>query len=182
MDSIGLIELNSIAVGYLVSDAMVKSASVKILECLPICPGKFMVLVGGVVADVTNAVEVGEEIATDTLVDSFIIPRVHPQVFRALNAVTDVSNIDALGIVETYSIASAIVAADAAVKSASVDLVELRLSRGQGGKAYFSVTGEVGAVRASVDAATESIANTGMLLKQVVIASPHYELSNFLFL
>lgn len=181
MDSIGLIELSSIAAGYLVSDAMVKAASVKILEALPICPGKFIVLVGGEVADVNNAVEVGEEIAEDALVDSFVIPRVHPQVFAALNAVSQFDRIGALGVVETFTIAAGIVAADEAVKTAAVDLVEIRLSRGQGGKAFFTLTGDVAAVKAAVEAGIEKIIDSGMLLKHVVIPSPHQELLEFLY-
>ncbi|NLL48717.1 MAG: BMC domain-containing protein [Firmicutes bacterium] len=181
MDSIGLIELNSIAVGFYAADAMVKAASVKIIEALPICPGKFMVLVGGEVADITNAVEVGVEVAGDTIVDSFIIPRVHPQVFGAINAVSQVPAIQALGIVETFTIASGIIAADAAVKAAAIDLVEIRLSRGQGGKAYFSLTGEVGAVAAAVEAAVDRIGDSGLLLKAVTIPSPHTDLMDFLY-
>lgn len=181
MNSIGLVELSSIAAGFLVSDAMVKASSVKILEALPICPGKFIVLIGGDVADVKNSVEVGLEIAQESIVDSFVIPRIHSQVFSALNGVSEFEAINALGIVETFSIAAGILAADAAVKAASVDLLEIRLSRGQGGKAYFTLTGEVAAVQAAVDAAAQEIVDTGMLLKQVVIPSPHNELFDFLY-
>ena len=181
VDSIGLVELSSIATGFLVGDMMIKASSVKILEALPICPGKFIVLVGGQVADVINAVEVGVEYAGDSIVDSFIIPRIHHQVFAAINAVTDISKIEALGIVETFTIAAGIIAADAAVKAAAVDLVEIRLSRGQGGKAYFTLTGEVGAVQAAVEAGVAEVIHSGLVVKYVIIPSPHGELLDFLY-
>ena len=60
MNAIGLIEVSSIAKGFEVSDAMIKAASVKLMECMPVCPGKFFSLVGGDVADVKSAVETGD--------------------------------------------------------------------------------------------------------------------------
>jgi microcompartment protein CcmL/EutN len=181
MNSIGLVEVSSIAIGYLAGDAMVKTASVKLIECIPLCPGKFIILVGGEVADVISAVQAGKEIADDCMIDSLVIPNVNPQVFKAINGTTSIESIDALGIFETFTIASGIIAADAAVKAASVDLLELRLSRGQGGKAFFTVTGDVGAVKASIEAAKDAISNHGSLVRSAVIPSPHSELMEFLF-
>lgn len=181
MNAIGMIEVSSIAAGYEVSDAMVKAASVKLIECLPLCPGKFIVLVGGEVSDVASAVEYGKEIAVDCIIDDLIIPNVHPQIFKAINATSKTEDMDALGIIETFTIASGIIAADAAVKSAAVDLIELRLSRGQGGKAYFTMTGDVGAVKAAVEAGMDAIHEHGTIVKSVVIPSPHPDLFPFLF-
>lgn len=181
MNAIGLVEINSIASGFETSDSMVKAAMVKLMECLPICPGKFMIIVGGEVADVASSVETGREIAGSSIIDSMVIPNIHPQVFKAINATSRIEAIEALGIIETFTIASGIIAADAAVKAAAVDLVELRLSRGQGGKAYFTLTGDVGAVEASVQAGVEAIKQQGSLVRSVVMPSPHKDLYEFLY-
>ncbi len=181
MNAIGLIELSSIAAGFETSDAMIKTASVKLIECLPICPGKFMVLVAGDVADIQSSVETGRVVAGANMIDSLIIPNIHKQVFPAINSVNRIERIDALGIVETFTIASGIIAADAAVKAAAVDLIEVRLSRGQGGKVYFTLTGGVSAVEAAVKAGTEAVCQSGSLVKSVVIPSPHSDLYQYLY-
>jgi microcompartment protein CcmL/EutN len=80
LDSIGLVELSSIAIGYLAQDAMLKSAPVELLQARTICSGKYIVVVGGDVAAVTAAVEGGVAVATGALIERRVIPRVHPSV------------------------------------------------------------------------------------------------------
>jgi microcompartment protein CcmL/EutN len=53
--AIALIETNSIAAGILAGDAMVKKAVVQLLEARSICPGKYMVLIGGDVGPVRES-------------------------------------------------------------------------------------------------------------------------------
>ena len=72
---------------------------------------------------------------------------------------------------ETFSAASAILAADAAVKAAAVDLAEVRLAMGLGGKAFFVVTGDVGPVEMSVAAAAAQAGQAGLLVRRVIIPS-----------
>lgn len=181
MNAIGMLELSSIAAGFETGDAMIKSASVKLLECMPVCPGKFIVLVGGAVADVKSSVEAGSSTGGVYLIDSMVIPNVHPQVFKAVNAVGKIEKIDALGIIETFTVASAIIAADYAVKAADVELIEIRLSRGQGGKSYITLTGSVSAVEASVNAGADTARTNGALVKSVVIPSPHRDMHEFIY-
>lgn len=108
--------------------------------------------------------------------DSIVIPNVHPQVITAISSCTDVENMNAVGIMETYSLAAAILAADTAVKAADITLIEIRLGRGLGGKAFITMTGEVAAVRASVAAAEGLDEISGLMAKSVVIPSPHKDL------
>jgi microcompartment protein CcmL/EutN len=84
--------------------------------------------------------------------------------------------LESLGIVEAYSVASLIVGADAAVKAAKVKLVELRLAMALGGKAFFTITGEVAAVTSAVEAGAQTISEKGLLVNKVVIANPRQEL------
>lgn len=174
--AVGCVETSSIARGLESADAMLKAAQVTLLTATPVCPGKYIVLVGGHVAEVTAAVAAGEAVAADTLVDRLVIPNIHPQVLQAFTATTDPGDIKALGMIETFSVAAAIIAGDEAVKAAQVNLLEIRLARAMGGKAFTLLTGEVSAVRAAIDAGIRAAKTQGLLLGSTIIPSPHPDL------
>ncbi len=174
--ALGIVETSSVARGILVADAMCKAAKVGLLFSGPICPGKYLVIVGGLVAEVSASVQAGVSEAGDSLIDEWVIPRVHPQVLGAFTATTMPVAIESVGMIETFSLVAAIHAADQAVKSARVDLLEVRLGRALGGKAYVLLTGEVAAVRAAVQAAESEARKHGLLLGSVVIPSPSPQL------
>ena len=67
-------------------------------------------------------------------------------------------------------------AADAAAKAGDVQLVELRLSAGLGGKAFVLMTGEVSAVQSSVDAGAANVTDGGPVVSKIVIPSPSDDL------
>jgi len=142
-NSVGGVELSSMAKGFETTDAMLKAAPVEILLARTMCPGKYCVIVMGDVANVRAAVEAGVAQAAEAHVDHFIIPNLDPDIFPALSAVNIPGKLEALGVVETFSIASLIEAADAAVKSANIRLIEIRLAMALGGKAFVSFTGSV---------------------------------------
>jgi len=171
--SIGLIELSSIAAGFSVADVMLKAGNVQLILSRSICSGKYMVLIGGGVGAVKNAVSAGAGAANGYLIDQFIIPNVHADVFTALGRAQAPEPGDALGIVESFSVASLIEGADAAAKAANVRLLEIRLAMALGGKAFCTMTGDVAAVRAAVQAAKQSITAHGLLVNAVVIPRPH---------
>jgi microcompartment protein CcmL/EutN len=115
-------------------------------------------------------------VAADTLVDAMVVPNVHPQVLQAFTAATAPEKVAAIGMLETFSMAAAIVGGDQAVKAARVDLLEIRLARALGGKAYVLLTGEVAAVRAALQAGEAAARAQGLLLSSVVIPAPHPDL------
>ncbi len=175
-DCIGLIEVTSIASGFEAGDAMIKAAAIELLLARSICSGKYMVLVGGDVAAVESAVAAGAETAQGCLIDQFVIPNVHPDVFRAISR-SEVPPLEgALGILESFNVATLIEAADTAVKAANVRLLEVRLAMAMGGKAFCTVTGDVSAVQAAVAAGRAVIAKRGLLVNAVVIPRPSPEL------
>jgi len=176
MNSIGLIEMSSIASGMLAADIMLKAADVELLLSRTICSGKYITLIGGEVAAVNAAVTSAADTVGFGVIDSFVIPRVHQSVFPALSRNNDIQLLEALGIVESFSVASLIEAADAAVKAASVKLIEIRLAMALGGKAFFTITGEVAAVSAAVEAGAKVVSDRGLLVNKVVIAHPRQEL------
>ncbi|WP_294513225.1 BMC domain-containing protein [uncultured Bilophila sp.] len=170
--AVGMVEFNSIAAGIDAADQMVKTAQVDPLFFKTICPGKFVAAVTGDVAAVSASVNAGRETHADALVDWFIIPNIHRDVIGALAGATTVSERGALGIIETFSAASIVVASDAAVKAADVQLLDVRVALGLGGKGYALMTGDVAAVNAAVEAGSASAAESGLLVSKVVIPSP----------
>ena len=125
-------------------------------------------------AAVRSAVEAGREVAESLLIDSLIIPNVDPPRWpRPSPPAPVVEHLDALGIMETYSLCAAVNAADAAAKAAQVDLLEVRLGRGLGGKSFILLTGEVAAVQSAIQAAEALEETQGLMAKSAVIPSPH---------
>jgi microcompartment protein CcmL/EutN len=176
LTAVGLVEFTSIAKGIEASDAMLKAAAVELVLNRTVCSGKFVCLVAGDVAAVEASVKAGVAIAGETVVDSFIIPNVHPQVFEAISGNIVIENPDAIGVVESYSVASLIEGADAAAKASEIQLMKLHLAMAIGGKAFMLFTCDVAAVQAAVDAAKEVIGQRGLLTYAVVIPGPRKEL------
>ena len=174
--AIGLIELRSIARGMKTTDQMLKAANVELLRAHVVCPGKYIILIAGAISDVRTAVDTGRRVAPEVVVDHFILPNVHPSIFPALTATTQVEQVKAIGVVETFTLAASIVAADIAVKAAPVDLIEVRLPFAMGGKAFVVFTGEVSAVRSGVNSAAEALKDEGVIDSFTVIPSPHKDL------
>jgi microcompartment protein CcmL/EutN len=171
--SIGLIELSSIAAGFLVADTMLKCSNVRILLSRSICSGKYMVLIGGETAAIEAATAAGETAANGCLIDSLTVANLHPDVITAIGRTQPVQPNGALGILESFNVATMIKAADAAVKAANVQLLEVRLAMALGGKAFCTMTGDVASVQAGVQAGRAVIAEAGVLVNAVVIPRPH---------
>ena len=170
LQAVGIIEFNSIAGGIEGADTMVKAAEVDPFMMKTICPGKFVVAVHGEVASVQASVDAGLEFGKDAVIDHFVIPNITMEVINAIAcAIGDLKGGAALGVIETFSAASCVVAADAAAKAASVDVVDVRLAMGLGGKAFCLLSGDVGAVKTAVDAGAATAADQGLLVRQVVI-------------
>lgn len=171
--AIAAVETSSIAQGTVVGDAMVKTAEVDLLQATPLSPGKYWVLIGGEVATVRASLARGLELAAETLLDSLFIPQLHPMVIPAIAGTSEPRDDDALGVIETLTAASAIVAADRAAKTSDVRLRDLRLANGLGGKGVLFLTGDVSNVQAAVDAGRAEALKKGLLSRSVVIPRLH---------
>jgi len=173
-NAIGLIETKSVVRGIEAADALVKAAAVDIIQSTSACPGKWLVLFGGDVSAVQSAAEVGRKAARESLIDSLVVANAHPSIFPALTSSAEVSiQGGALGIIETFTAAATLVAADTAAKAAAVELVEIRIAWALGGKAFVLFTGEVSAVRAALEAAALRPEQEGVLVAATVIPAPH---------
>lgn len=181
--AIALLEVSSVAVGIEVTDAILWESEIELLFATHVQPGKYVTLFTGSVEDLRSALRRGAEIARGDLVDQLLIPQVHPGVCEALRREDEPisqGELDALGVIETTTVASCIVAADLALKEAEVELLELRIANGLGGKSYVTMMGEVSDVRSSVQAGARSAETAARLARQVVIAKPHPDLAAFL--
>ncbi len=167
--AIGMIEVNSIAQGILASDIMVKSANIELIRNSTICPGKFVVIISGETSDVETAINEGKSICGHMLVDELIISNVHSQVIPAISLTNQVENYGAIGVLEYYSVASAILAADKAAKASNVTLIEIRIGYAIGGKGFVTMTGSVSDVEEAVNAGIEI---SELLVNSVVIPRP----------
>ncbi|HEX2985587.1 MAG TPA: BMC domain-containing protein [Caproiciproducens sp.] len=178
--SVGVLELKSIAMGVQAADDALKAAGISLISAQPICPGKFELIITGELAQVNAAFEKIRNTYTTYLIDSTLIGRIEPSVVKALMGAQPESTEGAIGTIETYSIASAILAADTAVKSSRVEIVELRSARGVGGKGIVFLTGEIADVTAAVENGSRYAKEQGVFVASTVIGSPHKELWNFL--
>jgi len=169
--AIAMLETSSIAKGIEATDAMMKRAGVELLLTTIVPRGKYLVLIGGAVADVEASLRAGKDVADGTVVDEFLIQNAHPQLPAAVKGKVKVAALVAVGIIETREVASAILAGDAAAKAADVTLIEARNQ--PGAKGMVVLTGDVGAVRAAVAAGVSSIRRDGMLIAEVVIPYAH---------
>ena len=176
MNAIGLVEVKNVSKGIKVTDEMLKSAGVFLIQSGSVCPGKFVTIVGGNLSEIQAAVDRGGLVSEDALIDKFVIGNLGDKVFEAMCGTANTSERKALGIVETFTAASAILAADAAVKAADISLIEVRVARGMGGKCFVTMTGEVADVKAATEAGAKIAAEDGVLINTEVIANPHPEL------
>ena len=174
--AIGMVEYVTVSVGIQAADLMVKTAEVEIIEAQTVCPGKYIVIIKGDLSAVRAAVENAKTKYQEKLVDSFVLGNPHEDIFPAIYGSSDPGEVNALGVLETYSVASAIVAADVAAKTAIVSLIELRLARGMCGKSYMFITGEVAAVTAAIEKARQTVGEEGMVLDSSVIPRPDKKL------
>lgn len=177
-EAVGLVELSSIGHGYEIEDAMLKMAEVELLLARTICSGKFLVVVAGPVSEVQSSVNAGAEKAGNLLIEKLFIPHIHKGIFPALAGAValDKNETGALGILETFSAASIVEAADAAAKTSDATLFRLHLAMAVGGKGFMMMTGDLSSVRASIEVGTETAGARGMVVSSVVIPSPRKEL------
>ncbi len=176
LHTIAFLELNSIAKGVQVADALLKAADTRLLFAKAICPGKFVIMISGEVAAVSASLEVGVALGEQYVVDSVVIPMVHPQVIQAINAATTPTEPNAIGVMEFFSITAAVYAADAAVKAAEVQLLDVRLGTGIGGKSFVTMCGDVSAVSEATRCGVAKASEEGLTVTHVVIPNPSPEI------
>ncbi|WP_022667386.1 BMC domain-containing protein [Desulfospira joergensenii] len=179
LQALGMIEFNSIAAGIEAADYMAKAARVEPMFLKTICPGKFLAAVHGEIASVNSSIDAGKACCGETVVDHFVIPNINPEVVKAISGTSSGIHGPAVGVIETFSVPSAVLAADYASKAADVFISEVRIAMGLGGKAFCLLSGDVAAVQAAVDAGSASAKESGLLVRNVVIPAMDSQVRQF---
>lgn len=170
--AIGLIEFTSISRGIETTDVMLKAGGVELMFAKTACPGKFITLVYGQVGPVEASMKAGLEAAGGSVINHLLIPRVHPSLIPAINATSEITKAEALGVMEFFDMASAVIAADTAAKRSDISLIEVRLGMGIGGKSLVKLTGMVADVQVAVDAGLAEAGQRGVIVSHCVIPQP----------
>jgi microcompartment protein CcmL/EutN len=174
--ALGLVEFKTVPVGLQATDEMLKASEVVLVLASPICPGKFVTIVSGQVANVTTSVSKAMDCAEGFLVEAHVLSNVDDSVLPALSGTVETPKPESLGVIETFAAISAIRAGDTVAKAANVRLIDIRLARGLGGKGEVIFTGELGQVESAKRAVDERLGCDGGLVSSVVIARPHPDL------
>lgn len=175
--ALGLLELDSIARGYVVADAVLKRAPVTICLAEPASPGKYLLLFSGGVAEVEESFQAGVEAAGSALLDRLLLTQVDEGLVEALKGTPARAPKvgESVAVVETQTVAATLLAADTALKRAEVTLARLQLARGVGGKGWFLLTGALHMVEAALEGVHGAV-QAPLLLATELIQSPHPEL------
>jgi microcompartment protein CcmL/EutN len=168
---VGFLEYISVGKGIEAADLISKNTDIDILLSAPNCPGRYQVLFTGDVGAVKSAIKLAEGIADFNFLDSLVIPRIDERVINALYSPTGSDIIDGLGVFETMTMTATLLGADAMVKAADVEIIEMRLGKGLAGKSYVTVTGSLQNLKAAMDAALETVKEKGVLISSVIIPS-----------
>jgi microcompartment protein CcmL/EutN len=174
--ALALLDFSSVATGIQAADAMVKRARIDTIRAGTVQPGRYLVMIGGTVADVEESLAAGREVGGNSVLDYVFLPNVHPAVVEAIGGGRLPDKTDALGVVETTTVAAAILAADAGIKGADVRLVELRLADGLGGKGIVLYSGLVADVEVAVEMGVGVLRRPELVVRQVVIPQLHPEM------
>ena len=169
--ALGMIEFKTVASGITATDIMLKTADVEVVQANPVCPGKYLATIAGELSSVRAAIDAAEAYNPAMLVDKFVLGNPHESVQPAISGALEIKNKSAIGILETFTAASAVVAADTAAKTALVELVEVRLAKGMCGKSYIILTGSVSSVTAAIERAKAGVGD-GLFLDSSIIAGP----------
>lgn len=178
--AIGMVEYKTVSTGIKAADLIVKTAEVELIQSQTVCPGKFIILFAGDLSAVRVCVDAAEKNYPESLIDKFVLGNPHESIFKALTCTAEIENVAGLGVLETFTAASIIVAADHAAKTAEVDLFEIRVARGMCGKSYLLLTGSVAAVTEAIESSCKLIKEDGLLLDYAVIPSPSKDFVNTL--
>jgi microcompartment protein CcmL/EutN len=183
--ALGVLEVATIARGVVVADAALKRAPAVLLSSRAVSGGKHLVMLEGGVAEVDEAMFAGKLAAGDLLLDRITLAAADSQVWPMLGApVTPLDwnadrEAEAVAIIETRTVCGAIAAADAACKVADVTVRDARFAVDLAGKAYFTLTGTLGAIEAAANAARDAAGDR--LVGGEVIAQPSPDLRGRLF-
>ena len=181
--ALAMVELCDLPSGLVALDALAKEAPVVVVGAGTIHHGHFLIVFAGSVAEVEMSYARAIERAEAAIVDRVLLPDAEPRLLPALSRGERRPPLvgDALGMLEARSSPTLVGAVDAALKGTDVELVELRLAEGLGGKALASLWGYQHDVDAAVELAAKRLERGRFEgSSTTVIANAHPEVTRVL--
>ncbi len=158
--ALAMLHLGEVPLGLRALDALVKEAPVQVHAAGTVQCGQYLILFGGQLEPVLRAHNRAIMVSGGSIVDEVILPdaeeRIVPAVVRGV--LRRPARGDTLGVIQTASPPTLLRAIDPALKGALVELVELRVGDGLGGKAIASLWGEIFDVEAALSIASDALA------------------------
>jgi microcompartment protein CcmL/EutN len=156
--ALAMLELADVPSGFVALDALTKEAPVVVIAAGTIQCGHWLVAFAGEVEPVELSFARATSRVPAAIVDAVLLAHAEPRILPALRdgTVHFPTRGDALGIVQTGSSPTLLRAVDAALKGALVELVELRVAEGLGGRGLASLWGKQHDVEAAIELATEA--------------------------
>jgi microcompartment protein CcmL/EutN len=153
--ALAMLELGDVPAGFAALDALAKEATVTVISAGTVQCGRWLVLFAGEVEPVELSFERACRVSGASLHDAVLLPHAEPRILPALRDGTRrfPAPGDALGVLQTGSSPTLLRAVDAALKGALVELVELRVAEGLGGRGLATVWGDQHDVQAAIDLA-----------------------------
>ncbi len=161
--ALAMLLLGDIPPGLFVLDALAKEADVEVLQTGTIHCGRYLILFGGEVGPVERAWRRALDSAGPQVLDEVLLPHAEARLLPAIKSgvIRWPAPGDTLGVLQAATPPVLVRAVDATLKGTLVDLVELRVGDGIGGKAIASLWGETHDVVAAVDLARASFERAG---------------------
>ena len=165
-------EFKSVSRGIMVTDNMLKSTEVNIVQASSLCPGKYLTILEGKISALTSAGKIAEELGGRHLFSSFTVSGIDQRIIEAIGGDLAEASGDAIGIIEGPHMADLINSSDIALDSAEIDFLEYRLARGCGVNSFFIITGVLSAVNEAVGNASRFLGERGSLIAYRILPAP----------
>lgn len=154
-----MLDIDDVPLGLLALDLLVKEAQVDVYSAGTVQAGRYLVLFGGQVEPVQMSFVRACAAAEAALCDAVLLPyaeeRIAPAVLTAERRWPSPG--DTLGVLQNGTSPTMLLAVDAALKGAEVDLVQLRIADGLGGRAIATLWGETHDVEAALELAEAAL-------------------------
>ena len=153
--ALAMLDIDDVPLGILALDALVKEAEVDVYSAGTVQAGRYLILFGGDVAAVELSYCRALAQVGSALTDAVLLPYAEARIAPAI--LDDErrwdSPGDTCGVLQAGTSPTMIRGVDAALKGAEVDLVQLRIADGLGGRAIATLWGESYDVEAALELA-----------------------------
>jgi microcompartment protein CcmL/EutN len=150
-DSLAILEIKSIAKGFVVLDSLTKQAEVNVHIATFVSSGKFIIIFTGNIAEVEESFNNGLKQSKSQLIDSLFLPQAHFSLILAIFGKFKHGNKEAIAIIETINVSTCIKAADKALKMTSVAIISMKLANKIHGKGVFLLNGKLSEIEEAVN-------------------------------